>query len=155
MNKGMIVLGLLLVVGLSFAGVGPWQYDWQEHVSWRYACDYWMGEDQYSAAFYYMQPYASPTELMYMEYYQDVVKYWELFGTDGDYGMMDEYYATPFRADMAGYNSANSLFRSIFNAAYREYMAATGDPSFVARDYLAGARASYVHCVSSTPWPTD
>jgi hypothetical protein len=49
---------------------------------------------------------------------------------------------------MAGYNSANSLFRPIFNAAYRAYFAATGDPSGNVRNYLAGMRAEYLGCIN-------
>jgi hypothetical protein len=145
MNKLMIVLGFLLIAGISFATLS-WQYPWQEYVSWRYICNYEFSTyGQYEAAYAYMQPYASPSELYSMYQYLGMM--------DGRLtGMVFDYYATPFRADMAGYNSANSLFRSIFNAAYREYYAATGDPGFVARNYLAGLRASYTVCASNEPF---
>jgi hypothetical protein len=110
-----------------------------------------MQQGQYTAAAMYMYPYASMSELGLMDYYLGIMS-GEIYDHGDDWGMAYEYYATPFRADMAGYNSASSLFKSIFNAAYREYYAATGDTGGNARNYLAGMRAQYTACVSRTPW---
>ena len=148
MNKLMIVLGLLLIAGISFArpDPGPWQYGWQGAVAHRYDCGLYSADEQYHAAYMYMQPYATATQLFYMHNYVHMMDFavWD----SGESGMMYDYYATPFRADMAAYNSENSLFRSFFNAAYRNYMAQTGDSGGYVRSYLAGVRASYLACVS-------
>jgi hypothetical protein len=154
MNKLMIALGLLLIAGLSFAfAPGPWQYDWQNHVSWRYNCNLGpMGYGFYSAAATYMQPYADAGDFYSMNQYLGIMSrglWGDLLGP----GMANEYYVAPFRSDMAGYNSGNAAFRSIFNAAYREYMAATGDPGGNVRNYLAVNRAAYMECVADGTWP--
>ena len=157
MNKLMIVLGLLLIAGLSFAWLPPtsWQYEWQKYVSWRYDCQYgYVAAGQYSLAEYmyaYAQPYVAYSQLYDMASYLDGMNY-HLFDS-GTAGMAYDYYATPFRADMAGYNSDNAAFKTIFNAVLRTYLQHGGSSSHV-MGMLNGFNTNYRECIADDPWPS-
>ncbi len=120
MNKGMIMLGLLLIVGLSFAVPvpgGTWQYPWQNTTFLHYACSYaYVSYYQYALAYSYMAPYAGP--------YQMANMYSALYYMLGHArSLYYDYPATVFKTDMLGYNSDNSLFSGIFNSVLRAFIA--------------------------------
>ncbi len=150
MNKLMIMLGLLLIAGLSFAFVGPWQNEWQNYASWRYMCNIEeVGTEQYILADYMYvaaQPYIPYSQITSMNnylYYMAVA----------NSGMMWDYYPSPFRADMAAYNTNNGAFKTIFNAVLRTYLQHGGSSSYV-MGMLNGFNANYRDCIMAGPWPS-
>ena len=144
MNKGMIMLGLLLIVGLSFATLS-WQYDWQGYVFDRYDCNL-QATDMYKfgfAAEYLYPSYASNTQMNNLNYALMDMQYYVLPG------MAFDYYATPFRADMGRYNSASSEFNMLFNALIRNYLSQTGpDERELLMDWLQNYRGFYAYCLT-------
>ncbi len=131
MNKLMIVLGLLLIGGLSFAGdaPGPWQYGWQESIFDRYVCHVEnVPTEQYYVGYYmyqYTQPYIMPSQMQALLDYTNGMQYY-LYS-----GMANDYYQAPFRADMGLYNSNNAAFRTVFNAMLRTYLQHGGDRTHI------------------------
>ncbi len=118
MNNGMIMLGLLLIGGLSFAtSIHSWEYPWQTTVYGHYSCSFnYLSNYQYALAYSYMAPYAGP--------YQMANMYNALYYMNVDLrNMWIHYYATPFKSDVASYNGDNSLFSGIFNSVLRAYIA--------------------------------
>jgi hypothetical protein len=157
MNKGMIMLGLLLIVGLSFAwAAGPWQNQWQNYTSWRYDCNIGdIGLNQYYLAADYMYvnaqpyiPYSQITSMYGYLYYMQIANnnmMWTMM--EGNY----DYYPGPFRVDMAAYNSNGASFKAIFNAVLRTYLQHGGDRTYVL-GMLNGFNSDYRECIGRTPW---
>ena len=151
MNKGMIMLGILLLAGFSFAFIaGPWQYDWQNYVSWRYNCQFYdVGLPQYSLANYmyaYAQPYVQYSQLASMNSFLNYMGI-------ADSGMMGHYYISPFSADMNTYNSNNAAFNAVFNAVLRAYLQHGGNSGYIL-GMLNAFNGNYRECISEGPWST-
>jgi hypothetical protein len=122
MNTKMLMLGILLIAGLSFAAT-----TWMEPVYYRYgcACDY--VQDEYGLE-YIAGNWGFYTPEM-NEYAQNMCT------MGGDlYGMWvalydgDEPDVAMFRANMAAFNSHNALFKREFNTQLRIYLAESEDP---------------------------
>jgi hypothetical protein len=147
MNKLMIVLGLLLIAGLSFARPS-FQYPWQDAVLDRYICHVEnVPTEQYYVGYYmyqYTQPYILPSQMQALLDYTNGMQYYLYTGMGG------EYYAAPFRADMGLYNSNNVAFRTVFNAMLRTYLAHGGDRAYVL-DWLNGINQDYRNCLMPPP----
>lgn len=151
MNKGMIVLGLaLLLMGLSFAGppIGPWQYPWQGAVFERYNCNlYATSTYKMALAEVYFYPYYMTGAQM--EAFDDAAEdmFFHLL-----MGMGSDYYVAPFRADMIGYNSDSAAFNAVFNAVLRNYLAQTGaGGQQIVAAWLQGYQSAYTYCLLHPP----
>ncbi len=120
MNKGMIMLGIILLAGLSFAAAIHWEYPWQGAVSHNYGCSLFdESYYHYQMAYAYMYAYAGPSDLTNMYYAFNQMNYFRSRMASPYY----DYYATIFKSDMLSYNGQNSLFNGIFNSVLRAYMA--------------------------------
>lgn len=150
MNKGMMMLGLLLIVGLSFAGdaPGPWQNGWQESIFDRYWCHIDnVPTEQYYVGYYmyqYTQPYIMPSQMQALLDYTNGMQYYLMNG------MANDYYPSQFRVDMGLYNSNSGAFRTVFNAMLRTYLQHGGDRTYIL-GWLNEINGEYRSCLNPPP----
>lgn len=147
MHKGMILLGLLLIAGISFAGAGPWQYDWQGYAFTRYACNIGAtGIYKFGFAATYLYPmYMSYSDFTNLNNAANDMSYHVMRMSSGYY----DYYPAPFKSDMLGYSADSYQFNTLFNAAIRNYLSLTGESErAILTQWLQYYRDYYYGCIT-------
>ena len=157
MNTKMLMLGILLIVGLSFAG--PTIPDnWMTNSVNRYDCNYGYNDDGWEDIGLYD----------IAEDYDDVCDggCWDFDAMDpylvtmdsavrGEYDMCyysgcwcdeEDISATSFRSSMLEYNVASAGYKAEFLAGARAYLAHGGSRADILGD-LQDARADYMGCL--------
>jgi hypothetical protein len=152
MNKFMVVLGLLLVIGLSFARPA-----WTQPVEGRYYCSFEYSDDMYEIAedmdeqveftpeqcdlkhmYSYLYYYTQPLNMFYS--LEDMYN-----AADCGPDIMEDP-IPHFRAAMSSYNGVSTDFKAHFNQCVRSYSQEGGDMTAL-KDNLGMARDSYLSCV--------
>jgi hypothetical protein len=126
MNTKMLMLGILLLAGLSFALPTP---SWMTYTESRYSCNYYYNEQGYI-----------DTGLLGIVYtYDPGIHYWAQSDMENDLqnmeghvwgrgGMWDTGCDSPnaalFRTNMLAYNADSALYKSRFLAGLRAYITA-------------------------------
>ena len=161
MNTKMLMLGILLIAGLSFARITP--DNWMTHVETRYYCDEMYSAKGYSEempglSYIAFSDYDFDTEYACideraMDGYLDAMD----AAIREEDGMCDnsgcnlgEPSATGFRSNMLYYNTNAAQFKALFLQGVRACMA--GHPTEYPRATVAGwlnsAKAGYLACLS-------
>jgi hypothetical protein len=152
MNKFMLMLGLLLIIGLSFA-----RPTWTQAVEGRYYCSFEYSNDLYLIADDMVDAERlSSEECNLHDMYSDLYFYTEPLSMF--YSLEDMYDAADcgpdimedpiphFRAAMRSYNSMSADFRAMFNQCVRSYLQEGGDRGDLV-SALSSAREDYLGCV--------
>lgn len=160
--KKLILLGILLLAGLSFAyTLAP--PNWMEYSVNRYVCNYAYNEYGYINGTYVVglmgiaETYDNCSDPEYwgcdamntstgdMEYAMNGESGWDICEYAGCYGS-ERMSVTGFRSSMLGYNVAAASFKSYFLAGLRAYLADDGDREAVLED-LQDARSDSLLCL--------
>ncbi len=159
--KTYILLGILLLAGLSFAKMAP---NWMMYAVNGYGCNYdynsqggWHAPGLYSIVANYdnlsschywsCNTMANDLDAMYWAVWDDG-SYTQMCSYSGCYG--SSYMSTTdFRSSILGYNVAAADYKSHFLAGLRAYLAENpGDKSDILSD-LQGTMADYRACLAA------
>lgn len=170
MDKYLILLGIVALTALSFAGDGGPQ-NWMQSVQGRYSCMYdynyemlgligpgceIIGEDEYMRL---LRTYFECDDCMYWDtYLMYMVGGCRL---DGDGDEVEALVvdgpdpATIFRYGMAAFNSDSAAFRAIFLASIRECLANPDECDCDSGEIYGGLfeiRSNYLSCIGDQPY---